>query len=167
VQRGAGGGRTIENHHELLEALNLMPTACYGRWEVVSPVTAEGGGGMQRVARVFASAAVVVAPHGGTLANLLFSRGSARADGAGRNEALQGGGGAAASRPGTPYPTPTRVLELLPAFRPNLCYERLCRALGMPYLGMVVPDTAYSQPMRVDVARVLVSLRTLLRLTGG
>lgn len=98
---------------------------------------------MLHVARVFAEALVVVAPHGGTLSNVLFSTSSAI-----HTRRFQ--------------PTTTRVLELLPANRPNLCYERLCRALGVPYMGMLVPDSTYQQPMRVDAAQLLLALDQLL-----
>jgi len=150
VQRHQVGGRHVENHDELFDALNLMASMCQGRWQVVSPVT--GGGKMQEVARLFSEAMVVVAPHGGTLANLIFSRGSrAHAE----DEQGHDRGSKTAS-------VGTHVLELLPANRPNLCYERLCRALGMPYMGLVVPDTSHNNNMRVDVINVLVALQTLL-----
>jgi hypothetical protein len=35
VQRKDGGGREIENHDDLLDALNLMHSVCHGRWQVV------------------------------------------------------------------------------------------------------------------------------------
>ena len=70
-----------------------------------------------QVAHLFARALVVVAPHGGTLANLMFAAASRarEEDGVWVGQA------------------PMRVLELLPANRPNLCYERLCRSLGTPH----------------------------------
>jgi len=73
---------------------------------------------------------LVVAPHGGTLANLLFSRGGGGGGGGGGDE---GGGGAESGRVKGQEKrvVRTHVLELLPANRPNLCYERLCRSLGV------------------------------------
>ena len=162
VRREDGHGRNIENHPELLDALNLLPSVCYGRWQVVSPVSAGGGGSMMHVAQIFATARVVVAPHGGTLSNLLFSKGSPVAGDSQSARVLDRGAATAAAAPDSDIPMRTCVLELLPSFRPNLCYERLCRALGMPYMGMVVPDTSYSQAMRVDVLQVLMSLQQLL-----
>lgn len=158
VQRDAGGGRSIENHQELLDALNGMPSVCYRRWQVVSPVAGGGGESMRRVAQIFAAAKVIVAPHGGTLSNLLFSVGIPMA---GDSEGIGAPNSPAPAR-AMPFPSKTHVLELMPACRPNLCYERLCRALGMPYLGMVVPDSSYTQAMHVDVVRVLMSLQRLL-----
>ena len=78
--------------------------------------------------KVFSEAMLVVAPHGGTLANLLFSRGGG---GGGRGD--EGGGGEESGRVKKTEKRVirTHVLELLPANRPNLCYERLCRSLGV------------------------------------
>jgi capsular polysaccharide biosynthesis protein len=124
-------------------------TGCYG--QVVAPVDAAAS--MLQVARVFSRALLVVAPHGGTLANLLFSQGSSK-QAVEPGRATDEGGGWRVKQ--------TRVLELLPANRPNLCFERLCRSLGLHYMGLVVPDTIYNQPMRVHVPRVLVALQALL-----
>ena len=58
VQRKRGGGREIENHQEVLDALRLFPFSCRGTWTVVSPISIRGGGGgggqasMQEVAKV-------------------------------------------------------------------------------------------------------------------
>ena len=123
----------------------LIDSAIFGL-QVVSPV--DEAGSMLHVARLFARALVVVAPHGGTLANLLFSRASGVEPGTHVGRARRG--------------TEARVLELLPANRPNLCYERLCRSLGLRYMGLVVPDTTYNQPMHVHVPRVLVAFQALL-----
>mmetsp|Transcript_54494 Transcript_54494/g.79944 ORF Transcript_54494/g.79944 Transcript_54494/m.79944 type:complete len:224 (-) Transcript_54494:88-759(-) len=175
IQRQEGAERHIENHHELLNALNLMGSSpCYGRWQVVSPVT--GRGGMQEVARLFGEAIVIVAPHGGTLGNLIFSSGSsggvdkasvdaASVDTASVNNDSQSTIKATHVLENATHllGKATHVLELLPANRPNLCYERLCRALGIVYMGLVVPDSSYNEAMRVDVLHVLLSLHTLLQ----
>lgn len=124
-------------------------TGCYG--QVVPPVDAAVS--MLQVAGLFSRALLVIAPHGGTLANLLFSKGSS-------TPAVESG--RATDEGGAWKFGETRVLELLPANRPNLCYERLCRSLGLRYMGLVVPDTTYDQPMRVHVPRVLVALQALL-----
>ncbi len=124
-------------------------TGCYE--QVVAPVDAAAS--MLQVARFFSHALLVVAPHGGTLANLLFSQGSS-------TQAVEPG--RATDEGGAWRVKETRVLELLPANRPNLCYERLCRSLGLRYMGLVVPDTTYNQPMRVHVPRVLVAVQALL-----
>ena len=108
-------------------------------------------GGMLHVARIFAGATVILAPHGGTLANLVFSRSSSE------HKIGEWEGQAGAK-------TYTHVLEILPANRPNLCYERLCRSLGIKYMGLVLPDTSHSQPMRVDIVRVLTALDSLLEI---
>jgi len=135
--------------------------------QVVSPVT--GRGGMQEVARLFGEAIVIVAPHGGTLGNLIFSYGSsggvdaASVDAASVDTASVDNDAQSTIKATHVLGKATHVLELLPANRPNLCYERLCRALGIVYMGLVVPDSSYNEAMRVDVLHVLLSLHTLLQ----
>ena len=70
---------------------------------------------------------LVVAPHGGTLANLLFSRGGGGGGGDEGGEEEESG----RVKKKEKRVVRTHVLELLPANRPNLCYERLCRSLGV------------------------------------
>ncbi|EKX34960.1 hypothetical protein GUITHDRAFT_118891 [Guillardia theta CCMP2712] len=134
VQRSANNGRNILNHDEVLLALKrTFKDVC--DWRVMKPLW--GGDkelGMLAAASLFRHASLIVAPHGGSLANLMFA---------------------------SPHAC---LVEILPAFRPNLCYERLSRALGLRYFGLVVPGSFSQLPMQVDL---LLLLRTVASALEG
>lgn len=115
---------------------------------------------MEVAASGFASSKVIVSPHGGSLSNLLFS---------------------------SSY---TTLLELLPQFRPNLCYERcrplsrllapvssvkhrsggvtaavfrLCRALGIRYVGLITPESSMNKPWSVHIPSVIKTMRSIVK----
>lgn len=117
------GQRHITNSEDVLRALEGDEgLACNRGWRTLGDL---GDNGLATGASAFSEAGLIVAPHGGTLANMLFV----------------GNGGRAA------------VLEVLPEFRPNLCYERLARVLGIRYMGLVVQGAYLNKPfeLRIDV----------------
>lgn len=127
------GHRHVTNSGELLRALEgHAGLACLGGWRSLGDLDNTG---LAAGAGAFADAGLIVAPHGGTLANMLFV----------------GGGGRAAAA----------VLELLPEFRPNLCYERLARVLGIRYMGLVVPGAYLNRPFEVRIDVLLEAVQEL------
>jgi len=123
VVKRSNGARSLTNHDALLLALTAIELPCL--WAVLEPVDINTPGSMQHAASLFRKARLIIAPHGGSLANLLFS------------------------------PQGATLLELLPQFRPNLCYERLCRALGIQYVGLVSPDSSMHRSWSIHIPSVL------------
>ena len=85
---------------------------------------------------MFMKAKLVVAPHGGGLSNLFFSR------------------------------VGTRVVEILCNPRPNLCYRNLHTTLGQPYVGLLSikkkSSAACDGPLHVDIKYLRLVVQSLL-----